>query len=120
MIKKYPIFDGGLGNVSNGAPPVYDPYSPNNNPSWVSPQYGGGGGGGTTQPFWVVQPNDPDPYLGPPQEAGADNPPVPSAPVPPIKVLPPSAQTSGDSGFDTNTLLIGGVVIFAALMLLRK
>lgn len=121
MIKKYPIFDGGLGSVSSGGNyPVYDPFSPNNNPSWVSPEFGGGGGGGTTQPFWVVQPNDPDPFLGPPQEAGVDLPPVPSAPVPPIKVLPPAAQTESDSGFDNSTVLIGAAVIVTAILLLKK
>lgn len=118
MIKRYPIYDGGLGSLSNGVP-VYDPFSPNNNPSWTSPEYGGGSGGGMVQPFWITQPNDPDPIFGPPQQA-ENAPPVPSAPVPPIKVLPPSAQTDGDSGFDTNTVLIGGVVIIAAILLLRK
>lgn len=118
MRQRYPAFDGDLGSLSNGYP-VYDPFSPNNNPSWTSPEYSGGGGGGTTQPFWVVQPNDPDPYLGPPQESTAENPPVPSAPVPPVKVLPPSAQND-EGGYGNNTVLIGAGVIVLALFLLKK
>lgn len=114
MIKRYPISDGDLGSLSNGQP-VYDPFGINNNPSWVSPEYGGGGGG-TVTPFWVVPPDVDDPFLGPPQEAGVDNPPPP----PPIRTLPPSAQTESDSGFDTNTVVIGALVIGAAILLLKK
>lgn len=114
MIKRYQISDGDLGNVSNGQP-VYDPFSPNNNPSWASPEYGGGGG--TVTPFWVVPPDVDDPFLGPPQEAGVDNPP---APPPPVRTLPPSAQTESESGFDTNTVVIGALVIGAAILLLKK
>ena len=118
MIKRYPIYDGGLGSV----PTEYTVYNPTgyNGTGWVPPEISGGGSIGVTG--W----HEPDIVTvngSPANEAGIDLTEMALVPAPPVpvKVLPPSAQTdAGDSLFEGNTVLIGAAVIFAAILLLRK
>ena len=115
MFKRYPIYDDNdLGRVSEY--PLFNPNAPNST-GWVPPEYSGGGssGGGSWHPPEIVTLDDPP--FGPPQMAG--NAPAP-APVPPVKFLPSSDQADDDAGFGTNTVVIGGLVILAAILLLKK
>lgn len=118
MIKRYPIYDGGLGRVSS----EYTVYNPTgyNGTGWVPPEISGGGtaGGTSWHPPDIVTILD-----SPANEAGIDLTEMALVPAPPapVKVLPPSAQTDdGGSLFEGNTVLIGAAVIFAAILLLRK